>query len=246
MLEPSAFYNRLADLYDGMTQFDARIDAQRALLSELLIRHPARRAVDMGCGTGVHAVALAQLGLDVTGVDVSAGMLEKAHAHADETGVTVEFVQGDFLAAIPRPPADLILCLGNSIPHLDSRAALTEVLTHWRGLLGSQGRAVIQLLNYARVLASGERIVNIRRDGEATIVRFYDFLEETLRFNILTIRDENGRLSHELQSTMLFPFVRDDFETAAQQAGFRSIEFFGSLQLSPFSSESTDLVVMMG
>lgn len=245
MLTPDTFYNRLADMYDGMTQFETRIDAQRALLAELLLRYPARRAVDMGCGTGVHAVALAQLGLDVTGLDISAGMLEKARAHARDAGAAVEFLEGDFLAAVPRIPADLLLCLGNSLPHLESRAALTAVLAHWRSLLGDEGRAVIQLLNYARVLDSGERIVNIRRDGEATIVRFYDFLEETLRFNILTIRDEKARLSHDLQSTMLFPFLRADLETSAQYAGFRSAEFFGSLRLTPFDEKSTDLVAVL-
>ena len=246
MLDAHAFYNRLADLYDGMTQFSARLDAQRALMTELLLRHPARRVVDMGCGTGVHAVALAQLGVDVTGIDVSEGMLEKARAHAAAAGVTVEFLPGDFLSAIPRPPADLILCLGNSIPHLPSQDALSAVLAHWGAMRAPRGSVLVQLLNYRRVLDAGERIVNIRRDGDATIIRFYDFLDERLRFNILTIQGVDGRFSHDLQSTLLFPFRREHFESAARDAGFSSIDFFGSLKLAPHTSESTDLVVRLG
>jgi hypothetical protein len=172
-------------------------------------------------------------------------MLEKARLHAREAGMDVEFLEGDFLAAVPRTPVDLLLCLGNSLPHLASRQALTAVLAHWRSVLGSEGHAVIQLLNYERVLRSGERIVNIRRDGDATIVRFYDFLDETLRFNILTIRDEKARLSHDLQSTMLFPFTRTDLGAAAHDAGFHSVEFFGSLRFSPYNDESTDLVAVL-
>ncbi|MDX9759181.1 MAG: class I SAM-dependent methyltransferase [Bacteroidota bacterium] len=246
MLEPSAFYNNLADLYDGMTQFASRLPGQRQLLADLLARVPAQRAVDMGCGTGVHAVALAQLGLDVTGIDVSDGMLEKARAHAAAAGVSVEFLPGDFLTDIPRPPADLILCLGNSIPHLPSLDALFSVLAHWRTMLAAKGTAVVQLLNYQRVLDAGERIVNIRRDGDATIIRFYDFLDERLRFNILTVNDGDGTLSHNLQSTLLFPFRQVHFETAARHAGFASIDVFGSLRFAPFTSESTDLVVRIG
>lgn len=245
MLQPSDFYNRLADRYDGMTQFNARLDAQRSMLSDLLVRYPASRVVDMGCGTGVHAIALAQLGADVTGVDVSEGMLAKARLRAADAAVQVEFLHGDFLAAIPRSPVGLILCLGNSIPHLSSRDALLSVLETWRAQLVPSGAVVVQLLNYRRVLDARERIVNIRRDGTSTIVRFYDFLEDALRFNILSLHEEQGRFTHDLQSTTLLPFVQEDFETAARTAGFDTVEFHGSLQHGHFSDESPDLVVVL-
>ncbi len=245
MLKPGNFYDTLADRYDAMTQFSARLDAQRRVLSDLLQRYPARRAVDMGCGTGVHAIALAQLGVDVTGVDVSEGMLGKARMHAAEIGVTVEFLHGDFLAGIPRPPADLILCLGNSLPHLESRDALAEALGHWRALCAEGRHVVIQLLNYRRVLARRERIVNIRRDGPETIVRFYDFLADALQFNILSIRDTENGSTHDLHSTRLMPFLDTDITTAAAEAGFHSVEKFGSLRLEPFTDESTDLVAIL-
>jgi glycine/sarcosine N-methyltransferase len=246
MLEPSAFYNRLADVYDGMTQFSVRLDANRTLLGELLDRHPAKRIVDMGCGTGVHSIALAQLGNDVTGVDVSAGMLGKAATHAADAGARVELLLGDFLSPVPRTPVDLLLCLGNSLPHLDSVEALQAVLSHWRGLVKQDGHVVIQLLNYRRVLDLGERIVNIRRDGGTTIVRFYDFLDTRLRFNILSITETPDGLEHDLQSTLLSPFTAEDIESAAVEAGFTKVEFLGSLRFAPFTSESTDLVVTMG
>ncbi len=54
-----------------------------------------RSVLDAGCGTGRVAIELARRGLEVTGVDVDASMLEKARAkapalswiHADLTGV---------------------------------------------------------------------------------------------------------------------------------------------------------------
>ena len=245
MLEPSAFYNRLAGLYDGMTQFSVRLDGQRALLQALLERLPAGTATDMGCGTGVHAVALAQLGLRVTGVDVSAAMLECARAHASEHGVDVDFREGDFLSDLPPGKTDLLLCLGNSLPHLDTPEALRHVLAHWRTLLAEGGHVVIQLLNYRRVLDAGERIVNIRRDGATTILRFYDFLESRLRFNILSITESPDGISHDLQSTLLSPYTAEDIEAAARESGFGQVELFGSLRFAAFTPESTDLVITM-
>lgn len=245
MLTPGNFYDALADQYDGMTQFSARLDAQRRILEDLLLRYPARRAVDMGCGTGVHTIALAQLGVDVTGVDVSEGMLGKARMHAAETGVQIDFRLGDFLTDIGTGVVQLVLCLGNSLPHLDSHDALTKALEHWRALCAEGGHVVIQLLNYRRVLARRERIVNIRRDGPETIVRFYDFIDGALQFNILTIREAESGITHDLRSTRLMPFLDTDIATAARNAGFHSVGEFGSLRLDPHTDESTDLVVVL-
>lgn len=245
MLTPEQFYNTLADQYDGMTRFSDRLLKQQELLSTLLEKFPSRSAVDMGCGTGVHAIALAQLGLDVTGVDISAGMLEKARAHAKETDATIRFIEGDFLALIPRAPFDLLLCVGNSLPHLTSRTALTAVFTHWRKLCADDGRVIIQLLNYRRVLEKGDRIVNIRRDGSETNIRFYDFLDDALQFNILTLHDEGSGIAHTLQSTRLTPFTEKDITDAAHAADFSSVTAYGSLRFEPFTDESTDLVVVL-
>ncbi len=245
MLTPGQFYNSLADQYDGMTRFDARLTRQRELLSSIITRFPSRQVVDMGCGTGVHAIALAQLGLDVTGVDISAGMLEKAHAHAEETGTDVRFIEGDFLTSLPPGSADLLLCLGNSLPHLPSVEALTEVLTRWRSICSQEGRVIIQLLNYRRVLDMRERIINIRRDGEDTIIRFYDFLDGFLQFNILLMREGSPAITHSLQSTRLTPFTDTDIAAAATSAGFSEVLFYGSLDFTAFSDESTDLLAVL-
>ncbi|MGH2787130.1 MAG: class I SAM-dependent methyltransferase [Actinomycetota bacterium] len=64
-------------------------------LLELLALHPDARVLDVGCGAGRHAVALAGAGLSVTGVDVSERLLEVAAERAREAGVAVSFFQVD-------------------------------------------------------------------------------------------------------------------------------------------------------
>ncbi len=66
---------------------------------------PGASILDMGCGTGRHAVELAKRGYQVTGVDISAGMLAQARKKAEEAGVAVEWVQAD--ATKPLPPQRL-------------------------------------------------------------------------------------------------------------------------------------------
>jgi SAM-dependent methyltransferase len=54
-----------------------------------------RQALDLACGTGRHALRLAKDGYDVTGVDISEGMLAVAAEKAAASGVNVAWVQGD-------------------------------------------------------------------------------------------------------------------------------------------------------
>ena len=56
---------------------------------------PFGRVLDLGCGTGIHAVNLAKRGWDVTGVDVSPKALARARERADEAGVKARFLEGD-------------------------------------------------------------------------------------------------------------------------------------------------------
>lgn len=245
MSNAEQFYDTLSDFYDGMISFDTRLEKERATMTALRERVRMQRVLDMGCGTGVQSIALAQLGASVTGVDVSEGMLSKARAHARTLAVDVEFIRGDFLHPLPPAEADAVLCFGNSLPHVPSFEALCEVLSHWRRLLASDGVVLLQLLNYHRILAEQQRIVNIRRHGDATIVRFYDFLPAALRFNILTIADTQGAVTHTLQSTDLQPFTDERIRDAATRAGFSTMDVFGDVRFAPYSEASTDCVVVL-
>lgn len=64
-------------------------------LLDLLKLEAGARVLDVGCGAGRHSVALAQADLDVTGVDVSGGLLDVARRHASDAGVKVAFFHMD-------------------------------------------------------------------------------------------------------------------------------------------------------
>jgi ubiquinone/menaquinone biosynthesis C-methylase UbiE len=78
------------------------------ILDELRIR-PGSSILDMGCGTGRHAVELAKRGYQVTGVDLSSGMLSQAEKVAKE--VNVEWIQADATSFISDRLFDAAICL---------------------------------------------------------------------------------------------------------------------------------------
>ena len=53
------------------------------------------RALELGCGTGINAVFLAECGFDVTAVDFAANAVEAARRRAESAGRNIEFLTGD-------------------------------------------------------------------------------------------------------------------------------------------------------
>jgi SAM-dependent methyltransferase len=58
---------------------------------------PGRRVIDLGCGPGLYTNRLARSGAAVTGVDFSARSIEHARAEAEQDGLAVEHLLGDYL-----------------------------------------------------------------------------------------------------------------------------------------------------
>lgn len=87
----------------------------RFLLDQLQRMKPdAREAIDLGCGTGILAVALAKArpGIRVTATDQSAAAVASSRATAEINGVTdrVTVLQDDAMSTVPDNSADLVVC----------------------------------------------------------------------------------------------------------------------------------------
>ena len=96
-----AMFDRIAPVYDLMNRFmTAGLDRRwRRATAEAAVR-PGDRVLDACCGTGDLALACARAGGQVTGLDFSEPMLERARRKAPE----LEWVRGDLLA-LPFPDA---------------------------------------------------------------------------------------------------------------------------------------------
>jgi len=104
------FFDEYAPLYMGH-EFTHNAVAEVDFILEEFDLPPGGRVLDMGCGTGRHAVELARRGYKVTGVDISSGMLDEARKAAEQAGVAVEWVQADAVRFTPRQMFDAAICL---------------------------------------------------------------------------------------------------------------------------------------
>jgi SAM-dependent methyltransferase len=212
------------------------------------------KVLDAACGTGMHAIALAQRGYVAAGADLSAGMIEQAVANAVSAGVQVDFQVAGFGALAGKFSGyDALLCLGNSLPHVLSLSELANTLVDFRGCLRPGGLLLVQQRNFDAVLAQRSRWMKSERAGrtgeqEWLFVRFYDFDPDGLiTFNIITLRRAGqGEWQQKVDSTRLYPLRRDELAPALEAAGFTQIACYGSLSGEPFDPHGSGNLVLSG
>ncbi len=103
--------------------FDQAAARQLALLAELGIEATGE-VVDLGAGAGLQAVPLARAGCHVTAVDLSPTLLNELTERA--RGLPVTLVNAELVSFMqaPGPDFSLAICMGDTLLHLPSRAAV--------------------------------------------------------------------------------------------------------------------------
>lgn len=247
MATAATFYDQLAADYDGLTHTSKRSAAARDFVRELHRRAPFFSALDAACGTGVFTRPLAEFATRVRGADLSPEMLRLAENESQDAATNIQWIEAPMqeLPEVLESPFDLIMCMGNSLPHLLTRADLHKTIRGFAQLLTANGTLVLHQLNYDRLLARGERLVGATRSENASYVRFYDFQGEQIIFNVIATQWlDNGKTRSQWHSTALRPHRTAELTDALKTAGFESLESYGDLTFSPYDPAESDLLVL--
>lgn len=248
---PVALYDGFAD-YDRFIRWERRLAHELPLIERLLASVDAQRVLDAACGTGVHAVALAERGYEVVGADLSAGMIERARENAARAGIDGRFIVAGFgaLAEEAGGGFDALLCLGSSLPHVLTAEGLHTALADFGTALRPGGLLLVQNRNFDRVLVERARWMapQSHREGEREwlFLRFYDFnADGTLTFHVVTLtrRGQEPWAQHDA-STQLAPWQQAELARAVADEGFGDITLYGDMAGSDYDqAQSGNLVI---
>lgn len=138
------YWSARAATFDEQVGHEIFSEAEREAWLALFLRHlgagAGRRALDLASGTGVISHLLDGLGFDVTGLDWSEAMLERARAKAKARGSRIRFVMGDAERTLEtRASYDVVVTRHLVWTLVDPRAAFDE----WHALLKPGGRILI-------------------------------------------------------------------------------------------------------
>jgi cyclopropane fatty-acyl-phospholipid synthase-like methyltransferase len=107
------------------------------------------KILDIGCGTGRHSIELAKRGYAVTGIDLSANMLNKAIEKArNEKIENIKFINADarFLEFSEEFDLVITICEG-SFPLMETDAMNFKILQNAYNSLKNNGKCIFTTLN---------------------------------------------------------------------------------------------------
>ena len=204
-----------------------------------LIGTEPRLVLDLCCGPGRHSIPLAQRGIEVTAVDFSPFLLEKARENAHASGVSVEFVRSDMREFIRPKGFDAVLNLSTSFGYFPSRGDDIRVLSNVVASLRPGGAVVIDVIGKELQGRRGDRIMDLP-DGSTCIQRVQISDEWSMLDSewILVRHDSTRRyrFAHRLYSGL-------ELRQAMEGVGFE-VALFGDLAGAPYGAHSLRLVAL--
>jgi glycine/sarcosine N-methyltransferase len=240
------FYDNLAAGYDLMTGFEARFVKERPFFPLLVDTYKIRQAVDAGAGTGFHSLLLAQLGVQVTALDISPRMLEVLAGHAADMKLSINTVTGPLTeaGALISGTYDAVFSLGNTLAHCLSAESLRQSLASLYGLLRPGGILFAQVLNYRRILVAREQILQQKEIDGVRVTRRYDYPGSLIRFSVIR-EDLRGGKAQEVEGVDLYPLLETELVAVLRETGYEEIRMFGGISMEPYDAgASKDLVVL--
>jgi ubiquinone/menaquinone biosynthesis C-methylase UbiE len=185
------------------------------LVDELRLK-PGATILDVGCGTGRHAIELARRGFMVTGVDLSSGMLAEAKKSAKKAKVAVTWVHADAACMPIDQQFDAVICLCEGA----------------FGLLGRGDDALEQplaiLRRVGRALKPGARCLFEVLNGYATVRRHSQSDVEQNLFDPLTLSEVSECCEPGDPSAMRErSFVPTELQLLFRMAGLNVVHIWG-------------------
>ncbi|HEY5997897.1 MAG TPA: class I SAM-dependent methyltransferase [bacterium] len=223
-------------------------ERQREFFACLLEAEPVASVLDVGCGTGEHLAWFSERGVRGWGLEPDGAMVRELRRRAWR-GTVPTLVQAG-AEALPDAigePVDLVLCLGNTLPHLRGGEAIREALRRMAGALAPGGRLVVQTVNFDKVLAAGASSFPVIEralpdGGRVSLHRRYDLggLPERVLFETRLVTPAG---EHEA-AWPLVPLRREELVGFAGEAGLGRIELFGDYTRVPFGADSPALILV--
>jgi len=243
-------YSMVYDFLYKDKDYEKESDFIEAVFSKY--KGKVKKVLDLGCGTGGHALILSRRGYEVIGVDRSQDMLEIAKRKAKESNLFVKFYKSDIVEVNLKEKFDAIISMFAVMSYQTANPAIAGVCRVAKEHLLSGGIFLFDCWHGPAVLTEkpSVRIKEVELNKKERIIRFtepilniFSHTVET-RFKVWKIQD--GYLINETNESHLMRFLfPQEIKYFLEVAGFNKIEFCPFLELEkPLTAHDWNMAVI--
>lgn len=218
-------------------------DREAANLVNALVAYmrpaPGARMLDVGCGAGRHARALAAHGFDVTGFDLSGSSIRMARERV--TG-SLRFHVHDMRRPFGRRRFDYVFNFFTSFGYFADEAEHACVMRNLTAAVEPGGALLIDYLNVE--LAERNLVKDEVKELTGARYRLKRWSDATHIFKSIAIEDAE-RGAYVRHEERLAKFRRADFDRMLGRQGMRITEVFGDYGLGPFDVATSPRLIMI-
>ena len=200
---------QLASVYSWMAGTpEAAIKRNYEFLRQLGVNSSQGLAIDLGAGSGFQSIPLAELGFSVVAIDFCEALLSELRDRADN--LPIHIIHDDILnfAKHVEESAQIIVCMGDTLTHLESLNAVQSLLLSAGHTLATNGNLILTFRDYVSIEPQGtQRFIPVCSDESTILTCFLEYHEDIVEVYDLIYRKEGGRW---ILSTSSYPKLRID------------------------------------
>lgn len=233
-------YGVFATVYDRLTE-NVEYEKRASYINGILKSNGIENAklVDLACGTGSIAYQMLKLGHSVTGVDLSNDMLTVAQSKLCDFGDRVSLISADMTAFKPSFMADGVMCLLDSINHLNSREEVIKTFSSVYSYLKDGGVFIFDVntvYKHREILGDNTFVFD---NDDSYLVWDNELLDDRTVRILLDIFIFNGKAyDRYCEEFNEIAYYADEIKDMLSAAGFKNITAYDDLTLDPLRKNS--------
>ncbi len=194
-----------------------------------LQEYELKNGLDVGCGGGWFTRAFQKNGYQMTGMDVSAEMLNEAQKTALACGVKSEYVLGDITAKKPPKRYDFVTAINDCFNYIP-KEKLSKALKNISSALKTGGVLLFDISSPRKFAEKIANTVSADDREDVTYLSFGKVEEDRAILEVsLFVKEKNGAYTRLDETHVQYIYTEEELVSSLREHGFTNIRVEGHL-----------------
>ena len=227
-MERKTAYSTLAEWFEYLND-DCDYEQWSQYLIKTLSAYPLDTGLDVGCGGGYFTRTLQRHGYQMTGMDVSAEMLDKAQRTAFSEGVRSEYILGDVSKGKIARKYSFVTAINDCFNYVE-KGRLKTALKNVYGALKKGGIFLFDVSSEKKFREKFMDAVNVDDRDDVTYFSFARLDGEIATLDVtLYVKGKDGKYERFDERHVQYVYTEAELSAALEEIGFTVLRVEGHL-----------------